>query len=73
MNWGKRFNEMDDSELRTAFKHHEEMFRNATTLAATAGATFPKTFVRNSKIADFNYNRMKLIANVARKAKIQLA
>lgn len=72
MNWGKRFNEMNGSELRTAYDHHFTMFRNATTLAATAGATFPKTFVRNSQIADFNFNRMRLIENVARKAKISL-
>lgn len=73
MNWGKRFNEMTADELKVAHEHHLKMFQNATTLAATAGATFPKTFVRNSQIADFNFNRMRLIENVARKAKISLA
>lgn len=73
MNWGKRFLDMSRDELKVAYDHHRKMFQNATTLAATAGATFPKTFVRQSSIAEFNFNRMRLIENVARKNGVSLA
>lgn len=73
MHWGKRFMDMDAAELKTAYDHHRTMFQNATTLAATAGAAFPQTFVRNSKIADFNFSRMRLVENCARKKQISLA